>query len=197
MPNRSTIREILEAVALAIAAEMVRILDSNGKRPLREGSALKKQLLSGEAVRVTQGRGKSGRFEGYTATSSLTIYALDYLQYLDSGRKPGGKKVPLFALVKFIKNRKLILRDKQSGRFAQSRVKLKSRTGGADVTINRLAFMIQNAIFRNGIKARPVIQPAFDYGQQLIDFYLNEELLDSLSYEIEEQLKFSFISTKK
>ena len=197
MPAPSLIRDILEAVALAIASEMVRILDSNGKRPLREDSALKKQLLSGEAVRVSQSRGKSGRFEGYTASSSLTIYALDYLQYLDSGRRHGAKRVPLFALVKFIKDRKLILRDKPSGRFSKSSVKLKGRNGGPDVTINRLAFMIQNAIFKNGIKARPVIQPAFDFGQQLIDFYLNEELLDSISYEIEQQLSLSFISTKK
>lgn len=197
MAQPSKIRDILEAVALAIAAEMIRILDSNGKRPLREGSALKKQLLSGEAVRVTQGRSKAGRFEGYTASSSLTIYALDYLQWLDSGRRAGAKRVPLFALVKFIKDRKLVLRDNVTGQFKKSRVKLKGRDGGPDVTINRLAFMIQNAIFTNGIKARPVIQPGFDFGQQLIDFYLNEELLDSISYEIEEQLRLSYISTKK
>lgn len=190
MPQPSPIRDVLEAIGLAIAREMVRLLDASGRQPLRANSTLKKQLLSGEAVKVKQGRKRTGRFEGYTASSSLTLYALDYLQWVDSGRKKFAKRVPLSAILKFIKDRNLILRDKQTGRFSRSRVKLKGRDGAPGVSVNRLAFMIQNAIYRHGIKARPVILPAFALGQELTDIYLNEQLLDGIAYELEHQLKF-------
>lgn len=191
------IRDVLESIGLAVAYEMVRILDSNGRQPLRANSALRKQLLGGEAVKVSQGRGASGRFEGYSGTSTLTLYAYDYLQYLDSGRKKFAKRVPLSAIIKFIKDRNLVLRDKTTGRFTRSRVKLKSRNGGAAVSVNRLAFMIQNAIYKNGIKARPVIVPAIEFGQHLVELYLDGELLDGMAYELEQQLELSFISPSK
>lgn len=192
----SPVRDILEAIGLAIAREIVRLLDETGREPLRANSTLRRQLLSGEAVKVKQGRGASGKFEGYTANSALTLYALDYLQWVDSGRKKFAKRVPLSALVKFIKDRKLTLRDKKTGRFSRSRVRMKSRDGGEPVTVNRLAFMIQNAIFRNGIRPRRVIAPAFELGQHLVDLYLNESMLDGLAYELEQRLEVSYISTK-
>ncbi|MDF7810656.1 hypothetical protein P1X16_04695 [Hymenobacter sp. YC55] len=60
MPVPSPIKEVLLGIGLAIAHEMVRLLNSNGMYPLRPNSALAKQLLSGEAVKVTQGRSSSG-----------------------------------------------------------------------------------------------------------------------------------------
>ena len=196
MAAPSLLRDILEAIGLAIAREIVRLLDATGRQPLRDNSTLKKQLLSGEAVKVVQGRAKSGRFEGYTASSKLTLYALDYLQWVDSGRKPFTKRVPLAAILDFIKNRRLVLRDKTTGRFSRSRVKLKGRDGAPGVSVNRLAFMIQNAIYKNGIRARPVIAPAFEVGQNLVDIYLDESLLDGLAYELEQQLELNYLSSK-
>ncbi len=196
MPAPSPIRDILEAIGLAVAREIVRLLDESGRQPLRNGSALKRQLLSGEAVKVTQGRGASGRFEGYTANASLTLFALDYLQWVDSGRKPFAKKVPLSAIIQFIKNRGLKYRDKQSGRFTRSRVRLKAKEGREAQSVNKLAFLIQNAIYRNGIRARPVILPAFALGQELVDIYLNNQLLDAITYELDQRLALSFTSTK-
>ena len=194
MAAPSPIRDILEAIGLAIAREIVRLLDATGRQPLRQNSKLKAQLLSGEAVKVTQGRGASGRFEGYTANASLTLYALDYLQWVDSGRKPFAKKVPLSAIIQFIKDRGLRYRDKASGKFARSRVRLKGRDGTAGQSVNKLAFLIQNAVYKNGIRARPVIEPAFALGQELVDIYLNNQLLDAITYELDQQL--SFIATK-
>ena len=181
----SPIRDILEAIGMAVAREIVRLLDQNGRQPLRANSTLKRQLLSGEAIKVKQGRGTSGRYEGYTASSSLELYALDYLQYLESGRKKFAKRVPLSAILKFIKDRNLVLRDKTTGRFTRSRVKLKGRNGAPGMSVNRLAFMIQNAIYKNGIKARPVLAAAFALGQDLTDLYLNNGLLDAMTLEIE------------
>jgi hypothetical protein len=175
MPAPSPIRDVLQAIGAAIAREMVRLLNTNGRYPLRPNSALAKQLLSGDAVKVRQGRTGGGQFAGYTADSRLELFALDYAQWLNTGRKPGARKVPISALLTFIKNRNLRGRDKKSGKFLES---------------NRLAFMIQNAIYKNGIRGRHFIEPAFAMGQELVDIYLNNQLLDGLTYELEQTLNF-------
>ncbi|MDF7810761.1 hypothetical protein [Hymenobacter sp. YC55] len=184
MPTPSPIRDILLAIGEAIRAELLRLADANGKYPLRSNSKLKQTAR----VEVTQGRGTSGRFEGYTANSALQLYAEEYAVYLDAGRKPFTKKVPIAALVQFIKNRNLRLRDRQTGRFSRKRVTLKGKDGAPNVSVNQLAFMIQNAIYKNGIRGRHFIQPAFDLGQNLVEIYLDNQLLDSISYQLDRQL---------
>jgi hypothetical protein len=61
----------------------------------------------------------------------LTVYANDYVKYIESGRKKFTKKVPISALLIFIRKRK-IRSDKGMSR-------------------NQLAYAIQHAIFINGI----------------------------------------------
>jgi hypothetical protein len=190
MPQPQPIREILEAIGLAMRRELVRLLDESGRQPLRTNSALKKQLLSDEAVKVNTVRGKSGRFEGYTASSSLTLYAQDYLQWIDSGRKPFAKKVPLSAIIQFIKDRNLRLRDKKTGRFSRKTYRGRERSTGQFVSINRLAFMIQNAIYRRGISPRRVIAPAFALGEAMLEQFFDDGMLDNLSLDIEKTLGF-------
>lgn len=185
MPGPSPIRDILLAIGEAIRAELLRGANENGKYPLRLGSPLAASLR----VEVAQARSASGQFAGYTASSALTLYAKEYAVWLDSGRKPFTKKVPITAIIKFIKDRGLRLRDRTTGRFAGKRITLKSRNGGADIQTNQLAFMIQNAIYKNGIRGRHFIQPAFDVGQNLVDIYLDNQLLDGLTYELDRQLQ--------
>lgn len=185
MPAPSPIRDILLAIGEAIRVELLRGANENGKYPLRAGSPLAASLR----VEVAQARGAGGRFAGYTADSSLTLYAKDYAVWLDSGRKAFAKKVPIQAIIKFIKDRGLKLRDKKSGRFAGKRITLKGRNGAPDVSTNQLAFMIQNAIYKRGISGRHFIQPAFDVGQNLVDIYLDNQLLDGMTYELDRQLQ--------
>jgi hypothetical protein len=152
-------------------AEAWRLLDANARFPQRKNSKLKR---TAKAV-VQQGRGASGRFEGYTASSSLQVYMEEYAQKLDAGRAPGGKKVPLSALLDFIKNRNLRGRDKKTGKYTDA---------------NRLAWIIQNAIYRNGIRGRHFLAGAWDLAQQLTDIYINNQLLDGLTLELEQTLQF-------
>lgn len=179
MPAPSPIRDILQAIGEAICRELVRLLNESGRYPLRTNSALAKQLLSSEAVRVNQARSASGRFAGYTADSSVTIVAQDYLQWVDTGRRPGAKKIPIEALLLFIKQRGIGQMRGTGGKF-----------GKRTISANSLAFAIQTAIFKNGIKGRHVLEPAFTLGQELTDIYLNNGLLDSMTLEID-QLYFS------
>lgn len=171
MPAPSPIREFLQALGQAVLTEMWRLYDERSKYPLRKNSQLKRTAR----VQVNQARDAGGRFAGYTANSSLTLLAEEYLVYLDSGRKPGGKKVPISALLTFIKNRNLRGRDKKSGRFLES---------------NRLAWMIQASIFRHGIRGKHMIAPALEHGNELLDIYLNNDLLDSITLDFERTFQF-------
>jgi hypothetical protein len=175
----SPIKQALTEIGTAICAELVRLLNERGHYPLRTNSALAKHLLSGEAVQVNQQRDSQGHFAGY-GNSSLTIVALDYLQWLDTGRAPGGKKIPISALLAFIKGRGLGQIRGKGGRY-----------GKRTISANALAWAIQAAVFKNGLKGRHVLAPAWALGQQLLDDYLNTSLLDSMTLELEQQFKFA------
>lgn len=181
MPAPSPIRDILLAIGEAMRVEMLRAANENGKHPLRTNSALAKSLK----VEVRQGRNASGQFSGYTASSELRLYALDYAEYLDRGRKPFTKKVPISALLLFIKQRGIGQQRKKSGRF-----------GTRTISANSLAFAIQNAIFKNGIRGRHFLKAGLDLGQHLVDIYLDEKMLDGICYDLDKQFEMSYLSTK-
>lgn len=177
MPARSSFREILTDVGGAVCLEMVRQLDNGPYGGLRKNSALRKQLLSAAAVQVSQQRGAGGQF----GNLGLQIIAQDYLQWLDTGRKPGGKKVPISALIKFVRQRGL--NRGKNGRF----------TGAA--SINSIAWAIQRSIWLHGIKGRHFIDPAWALGAEVLDRLLDESALDIMSRELDQQ--FKLFSTKK
>ena len=177
MPTASTFREILQEVGYAICGELVRLLDAAPHGGLRRNSALRKQLLSSEAVQVAQQRGAGGQFGSY----GLTIVAQDYLQWLDTGRKPGGKKVPIQALIQFVRQRGL--NRGKGGRF----------TGAA--SISSIAYAIQQSIFKHGIAGRHVLNPAWALGQQVLSTLLDEQALDLISRDLDQQ--FQYLSTAK
>lgn len=79
-----------------------------------------------------------------SGADSLAVEMEDYARYVIQGRRPGGKKVPISALLSWLKSKRLQGRDKR-GRF---------------ITYNSLAWAIQTAIFRRGIAGRDFITPA-------------------------------------
>lgn len=177
MPAPLSFREILADVGRAIVLEMLRILENGPYGGLRKNSALRKQLLSAGATQVAQQRSSGGKFGTY----GLTIVAQDYLQWLDTGRKPGGKKVPIEALIKFVKQRGL--NRGKNGRF----------TGAA--SINSIAWAIQRSIWLHGIKGRHFIDPAYALGAEVLDRLLDENALDIMSRELSAQ--FSLFKTAR
>lgn len=166
MPTYRDIHQVLEAVGAAIIQHIYFVLES-GRYPLdRRSSALLKSLQA----RAVQARSAGGQF---TASASLELYALDYLEYLDRGRPKFAKKVPLDALLKWMRKRRIFNRSR-SGQFKNA---------------NQLAFILQNSIYRNGIRGRHFLAPAFSEGQQLLDIYLNNDLLDSITLELDQVFK--------
>jgi hypothetical protein len=90
----------------------------------------------------------------------FVLIANDYFKYIDSGRRPKARKVPVEALIKWIKKKGITPRGKQS--------------------VNSLAFAIQNSIYKVGIKARKFIDPVIGLTIET----LSEELAVSLSVQI-------------
>ena len=94
-----------------------------------------------------------------TSKDGLEIYLNEYIKFIESGRGKYKKKVPISALLRFIRKRKIVV---------------------AGINRNRLAYMIQAAIFKNGIKGKPKIQD--EIGFITADFITNRILTD---FEIE------------
>ncbi len=173
------IKDTLQAVGDAIIQHIYFVLES-GRYPLNRRSSA---LLQSLQAKVGQQRDAGGRF---TAQASLELYALEYLEVLDRGRPKFTKKVPLDALLTWIRKKKLGLPGRNAKGQYQAR---RSRTTGQRISANQLAFIIQNAIYKNGIRGRHFLQPAFDEGQNLLDIYLNNQLLDEVTYDLDRVFK--------
>ena len=73
--------------------------------------------------------------------NQLEILAADYYEYYVKGRRPFARKVPIFALIKWIQRYRF-----KAGRGRDAR--------GRFITDNQYAFAIQTAIYKNGIKKK-------------------------------------------
>ncbi|MBA9076080.1 hypothetical protein [Rufibacter quisquiliarum] len=173
------IKDTLQAIGEAMRLHMIKALES-GKHPLDRNTSKSLKSLS---VQVNQSRNAAGQFQGFSPSSQVVLWAEDYLEYLNWGRysvkeKPSIKKVPISALLKWIKQRRIrgrVRKGKGAGRF---------------ISDNRLAFMIQNSIYKNGIRGRHFIQPALKHGDELFDIYINNQLLEDMTYEFDRVMKF-------
>lgn len=91
-----------------------------------------------------------------------------YGEYLDRGRPIGIKKVPINALLAWIKAKRIAPRPGQ--------------------TELGLAFAIQTGIFKRGIEGRKYRAPAFDGAVLLMDATLEKTLLTVLTKDLTEAL---------
>ena len=96
---------------------------------------------------------------------SIELVALDYYEYVSTGRRPRARKVPIEDLIAWIKEKRITPRAGQS--------------------INSLAFSIQRSIFLSGIRGKKFIQSV---ERSTLDL-LEEEFTMMLSEIITEELK--------
>jgi hypothetical protein len=108
----------------------------------------------------------------------FNIKVAEQAQYMDSGRKPGGKKVPIAALIAWIKRYRVGQRDKKTGKF-------KKRL----ISINSIAFAIQTAIYKKGIKPSPFIKDTLAFAEDLMKNYIDETLIPDILTSVEFILK--------
>lgn len=113
----------------------------------------------------------------YDSTPTIKIESLDYLKYLDGGRRAGSRKIPVQIILKWIKRKKIRPRNAK-GQFKS-------------MTLNQLAFVIQRSIFRIGIRPRNILKKSF---QQIDELYKNnvesgiQEIIDSLFININDEV---------
>jgi len=100
--------------------------------------------------------------------NAIDFLANDYLEYLSSGRKKGGRRVPIKYLLEFIRKNGIVGRNKK----------------GKIVSANSLAFAMQYNIWRNGIKAKNFMDALAAMfaatGEQKISTDVEESLLTML-----------------
>jgi hypothetical protein len=95
----------------------------------------------------------SWEFESYQGESNAFIYyALDYFKWVALGRKPRARKVPVEALIKWMKKKGIQPKGRQ--------------------TYNSVAFAIQNGIYKSGIKARNYVDPIVEFSLNSISEFI-------------------------
>ncbi len=170
MLQATTLRAALVELGELIIDLMRAHLETQRRYPLRRG---KSALLDTMTATVEQPRATGGRFAGFDA-SSLSVYIADYAKYVESGRRPGARKVPISALVAWIKSKRVGISRTSRGRFTKRQM-----------TITQLAFAIQNSIYKRGIAGRPFIKLAFEQGQKAFAVWLDEKALDLLTRDLD------------
>lgn len=154
------IGEELEALALLVKKYMIATAQTGRQHKLLDKGGF------AESIKV------EATYDGFS------IGVSEHAQYMDSGRKPGAKRVPIQALISWIKRYKVGLRDKKTGKF-------KKRT----MTINAMAFAIQSAIYKKGIKPRPFIEASLEYAEELMKTFIDKTLIPEILTSVEFILK--------
>ena len=99
----------------------------------------------------------------YDSTPTIKIESLDYLKYLDGGRRAGARKIPVQVILKWIKRKKIRPRNAK-GQFKS-------------MTLNQLAFVIQRSIYNIGIRPRNILKKSF---QEIDKLYIESNLPDNV-----------------
>lgn len=84
------------------------------------------------------------------------LWVNEYFKYLNDGRKPKAKKIPIFALIKWIKKKNIQPRGK--------------------MTYNQLAYAIQTSIYKVGIQPRRFADPIIRVSLDILSEYIAEDL---------------------
>ncbi len=92
----------------------------------------------------------------------FVLIANDYYKYVDSGRKPRARKVPIKDLIQWIKDKRI-------------------RT----TNINSLAFAIQTSIYKHGIKGKKYADAVEDVVADVSEIKIADGLEEALAEEID------------
>lgn len=194
-----TIRGALEELGLLLIEAARAYLMTTGPYPLKMRNS---KLLQSMTTQVQQSRNAKGQFGGFDA-SGLSVFVQDYAKYVISGRRPFAKKVPIAALVEWIKikgvgegnlPRASIRTRNAQGRLVRRRTadgRFIDRNAITALSINKLAWAIQASIYRNGIKGRDFVRVAIDAGEKAFTAWLDTHALDAITKDLDNVFTFS------
>jgi len=84
------------------------------------------------------------------------LWANDYFKYLNDGRRRSAKKIPVVALIKWIKKKNIQPRGRH--------------------TVNSVAYAIQNSIFKVGVQPRRFADPIIRVSLDILSDYIAEDI---------------------
>lgn len=90
------------------------------------------------------------------SNDQFVLLANDYFTYIDTGRKPKARKVPVEDLIKWMKRKGITPKARES--------------------YNSIAYAISQSIYKSGIKAKPFINPIVDITSDIIADTIAEQL---------------------
>lgn len=117
-----------------------------------------------------QGSDLSKSVEYVYRNDQFVLLANDYFQSVAFGRRPMARLVPVEDLIKWMKEKGI------------------SPRGGS---YNTVAYLIQQSIYKNGIKARNYINPVIDITTDIISEDLAETLSEDIATQIAQDLTFT------
>lgn len=103
------------------------------------------------------------------------LIANDYFRWVNSGRRPRARKVPVEALLKWMRRKGIRPRPGQ--------------------TYNSLAFAMQRSIWKSGIKAKNIVDPIINVTLDILAEYIAEDLSVQTADEIAESMTFTLGET--
>lgn len=118
--------------------------------------------MSRSGVKKQSDLSKSTKFE--ITDKGLVLEANYYFQYVSSGRRRGVRKVPIRALISYIKDYGLVPRAGQ--------------------TINQLAFAIQTSIYKQGINPKNYYEKIIDATSDVTEQVVADELVEDIADEV-------------
>jgi len=152
----------LEKIAPIMEAMITKALETK-KYPFGIGknSGIGNKVASGtlrDSIEVQTSKDSNGN-------STISVLMDDYFQWVQSGRLPGKKGVPIDSIVQWIKDRKLQGRNQKNGRF---------------ITQRSFAFAIQTNIKKFGIRPSNFLDGVFE---EIANSAEIQELLEGATME--------------
>ena len=155
------------------------ILEKWGKELTEDLEASLNQALRDGGNRNPQQAALNFREEAYIDGAGVELQVLasgDYWRYIESGRKKGARRLPADRVGKVWQNQngidarqviiKLRAKSKSPGlNYKQPKVKRGKAGLNYDKAARSLSFIIQNSIFRKGIKPKPFVDRVLEDGR--------------------------------
>lgn len=116
---------------------------------------------------------QGGLYDSVTSSynnNELSWFATFYYEYLSKGRKKFIKRVPHRALLKWIQRYNIRPRD-------------------PSISQNQLAWIIQSAIYKNGIQGRNFIEAVNQTVQDTFEAKIDADLLATITVELDEYFR--------
>lgn len=140
------------------------IFSNLGKDFKKKLEAVVARVLIENGVKQNSDIIKSIEFTEENSRDSMYMYVNDYYQHISKGRKPRAKKIPIHALITWIKKNNITPRGRTS--------------------VNQLAFLIQRSIYLNGLKGKNFINIVEKSVTDIVEIevadYLADFVTDSL-----------------